>query len=62
VDIVLDVGSLVVDIVVFVEDDHSQVLEDNHLLDASLDNLEEVVAAAVDVVEVALVVAVVFAA
>jgi hypothetical protein len=57
VDIVLDVDSLAVDIVEFVEDDHNQVLEHNHLLDASLDNLEEVV-----VVEVVLVVVVAFVA
>ncbi len=42
----LDVGSLVVDIVV---DDHNQVLEDSHRLDASLDNLEEAEVVAVDV-------------
>ena len=59
VDIVLDVDSLVVDIV---EDDHRQVLEDNHHLDASLDNLDEVeavvvAAEAVRLVEVVVIVA-----
>jgi hypothetical protein len=47
VDIVLDVDSWVVDIVVLVEDDHNPVLEDIHLLDASLDNLDEMEAVAV---------------
>jgi hypothetical protein len=45
-DTVLVVDSLVDDIE-FVEDEHKQVLVHNHLLNASLDNLEVMVAVAV---------------